>query len=571
MIRIHVPALSPFRVELEQLFYQRTLVCHWLAVIFFSLFAFLDFFCCRENFLLFVTYRLIYVVIMIFFINILLAQASRPFVPYIMFTAMLLGGLTISLMTLELGGFYSGYYVGILLMLAGALSVLPLRVSQVIYVGVFMYLVYILTVLTGTGDLTKAHLIAMVNNSFFFLSMILVIAVQSHDDLQTILKSQRAKLSIRAIRQELVSYTDGLEGLVEKRLEELEESDLRYQDLYNNLLDMVVLVDGDGRICKINQSSVAILGYEPGELDGKPLGAFVRESRGGRVVIGRIISDLLRSKKIEGRQMKFANRSGEILDVELSASQMMMDDEVYYQLVIRDISATKAMERQLYDSERLVDTSRQAAIFGLARLAECRDDDTGAHLNRMRSYTGILVRDLAIQESSRHLISDSFIENILRSAVLHDIGKVGIPDAVLLKPGRLTPEEFEIMQQHCRYGSEILAGIEKQEESITFLEFGRDIARHHHERWDGSGYPDGLSGNDIPLAARIVSLADVYDALTSTRIYKAAYSHEEAKKLITGESGGQFDPQVVEAFLRQESAFKECRIQFLLQESKQAA
>lgn len=565
-----ISVMSPFKVELRRLFYQRTLVCHWLAVVFFSLFSFLDFVCCRQTFLLFSMYRIAYVAVMVCFINVLTIQAFQTYAPQIMYAAMLLGGFAISLMTLELGGFFSSYYVGILLMIAGALSVLPLRVSQVMYISLSMYLVYILTVLVGTGDVRREHLVAMLDNSFFFLSLVVVTAIQSYDDLQNLLKSKRAKSSIRGIRRELKSYTDGLEGLVEKRLGELEESDLKYRDLYNNLLDLVVLVDGFGRIKKTNHYCAIILGYSPEELEGKSLGAFVKELKGGEAVVESIISDLLLSKRIEGRQLKLAGRNGEILDVELSASQMIIDGEVFYQLVIRDISATKAMERQLHDSERLVDTSRQAAIFGLARLAECRDDDTGAHLKRMRSYTELLVRDLAVHRIFREEITDSFIENLLRSAVLHDIGKVGIPDAILLKPGRLTPKEFEVMKQHCRYGSDILAGVESQGESTTFLGLGRVIALRHHERWDGCGYPDGVSGNDIPLAARIVSLVDVYDALTSTRVYKAAYSHDEAKRLITKESGGQFDPLVMESFLRQEADFKECRMKFLLQESKKA-
>lgn len=559
---------EPFSGELRQLFYQRALMCQWLAVVFFALFALLDLACCRENFLLFTMYRLVYVVIMVCFINLLALPFFKKYAPHLMYVAMLSGGFTISLMTVSLGGFYSDYYVGILLMIAGALSVLPLRSSQAVFVGLSMYLVYVATVLLGTGDMEKAHLVAMVNNSFFFLILVGVTAVQSFDDLQNWLKSMRVKASIHSNRLELKNYTDGLEGLVLERLEALEESDLKYRDLYNNLLDLVVLIDNDGVIRKINQYSCAMLGYQFQELEGELLALFIRSPKGGEAVINGIIAELNKKRKIEGLQLQFANRNSLFFEVELSGNLMVLEGDTFFQLVIRDISATKKMERQLHDSERLVDTSRQAAIFGLARLAECRDDDTGSHLNRIRSYVELLVLDMAAQSGLNGRITESFIEDILRSAVLHDIGKVGIPDAILLKPGRLTTGEFDVMKRHCRYGSDILVGAESNGSGGSFLLLAADIARHHHERWDGSGYPDGLSGETIPLAARIVSLADVYDALTSTRVYKAAYSHEEARELIVKERGGQFDPLVVDSFVRQEPEFKESRMKFLLQESK---
>lgn len=557
-----------FADEIRKLFFQRTLICLWLAVVFFSLFSLLDAVCCKENFRLFLIFRSAYVVTLVCFINLLAIPAFKQYAPHFIYTAMALGGFTISLMTVQLGGFYSGYYVGILLMIAGALSVLPLRVKQVLTIGCFMYLVYVATVLIGTGDVEKSHLVAMVNNSFFFLALVGVTAVQSYDDLQTLLKSLGTTRSLQGIREKLTDYRGDLEGLVQQRLEELEESDLKYQDLYDSILDLVVLIDNHGRIMKINSHSVVLLGIEPAELTGGYLAEFIRAKQGGKAFISAVIADLHEGKQVRGGQLQLANISGKVIEAELSASRVILEDGFFYQFVIRDISGTKQVERQLLDSERLLDTSRQAAIFGLAKLAECRDDDTGAHLNRIRDYTRLVVEDLARQPGYEHEIDEQFIEDIFRSSVLHDIGKVGIPDAVLLKPGRLTREEFDTMKAHCRYGSDILAGAEGNGSEVNFLLLARDIARHHHERWDGKGYPDGLAGTAIPLAARIVSLADVYDALTSTRVYKAAYSHDEARGLIIKEKGGQFDPNIIDAFLRREAEFKECRMQFLLQESK---
>lgn len=192
---------------------------------------------------------------------------------------------------------------------------------------------------------------------------------------------------------------------------------------------------------------------------------------------------------------------------------------------------------------------RDAIIFGLARLADSRDNETGEHLERIRAYSEVLVRHLAQSESS---IDASFVHEVPLAATLHDIGKVGIPDAILLKPGPFSPEERAVMQQHATIGGECLAAIKECLGEDDFIELARQIAVAHHERWDGHGYPLGMQGEQIPLAARVVALADTYDALTSRRVYKLALDHANARQAILLESGGQFDPRVVAAFLASE-------------------
>lgn len=196
--------------------------------------------------------------------------------------------------------------------------------------------------------------------------------------------------------------------------------------------------------------------------------------------------------------------------------------------------------------------TRDAVIFGLAKLAESRDDDTGEHLERIRDYVRLLAHELAADQPS---LDEEGIRLLCLASSLHDIGKVGIPDAVLLKPGPLTPSEMAIMRQHTIIGGECLLEIERHLGEDDFLEIAREIALAHHERWDGSGYPYGISREDIPLGARIVALADVYDALTSQRPYKPAFSHDQAKGMIIAADGKHFDPSIVRAFLAKESEF----------------
>jgi putative two-component system response regulator len=208
-------------------------------------------------------------------------------------------------------------------------------------------------------------------------------------------------------------------------------------------------------------------------------------------------------------------------------------------------------------AERLLSLeTREVAIFSMAKLAESRDQETGQHLERVRSYAQLLAQRLADENAFPGQVDDAFVRLIYETSPLHDIGKVGIPDVILLKPGRLTAEEFAIMQRHTTIGQETLdAALEKYPEA-RFLRFARDIVACHHERFDGSGYPYGLSGEEIPLCARVVALADVYDALTSKRVYKPAFSHEYARDTIFNESGKHFDPRVVDAFMAVEREFE---------------
>jgi len=207
--------------------------------------------------------------------------------------------------------------------------------------------------------------------------------------------------------------------------------------------------------------------------------------------------------------------------------------------------------------------TRDMAIFAMAKLAESRDPETGAHLDRVRSYCRLLAQQLQTNPKHAEEINDEFVDLIYHTSPLHDIGKVAIPDCVLLKPGRFTDREFEIMKTHALHGSKTLEAAMEEFPNTPFLEMARDIALGHHEKFDGSGYPDGLVGDEIPLSARIMALADVYDALTSRRVYKDAYAHDVARTMITNDVGTHFDPDVVDAFLAVEQQFINIREQFI--------
>jgi HD-GYP domain-containing protein (c-di-GMP phosphodiesterase class II) len=200
--------------------------------------------------------------------------------------------------------------------------------------------------------------------------------------------------------------------------------------------------------------------------------------------------------------------------------------------------------------------TRHALIFGLAKLADYRDTDTGRHLERISRYCEILAREL------RHTIGEidaQWIDQLKLASALHDIGKVGIPDRILLKPGALTPEERTQMQLHPIIGADTLIAIRRRLGDDELVNMGIQIALEHHEKWDGSGYPFGLRESQITLPARIVALADVYDAMTSKRVYKDAVGHAEVVKQIVASRGTHFDPQIVDAFIRVQDKFERIR------------
>ncbi|MCB1958619.1 MAG: HD domain-containing protein, partial [Rhodocyclaceae bacterium] len=195
-----------------------------------------------------------------------------------------------------------------------------------------------------------------------------------------------------------------------------------------------------------------------------------------------------------------------------------------YSGIFTDVTSIRSVEQALISSLQRTTKAQQAIIFGLARLAEYRDQDTGYHLERIRSYCRELGLAMMIHPAYSDTVDEKFIDLLYRTAPLHDIGKVGIPDNILMKKGRLTPGEFDIMKSHTLIGYHTLSSIKEQYGEMEFLNMGIEITHAHHERFDGRGYPRGLKKDEIPLSAQIVAVADVYDALTSRRIYKKAFS-----------------------------------------------
>jgi putative two-component system response regulator len=233
-----------------------------------------------------------------------------------------------------------------------------------------------------------------------------------------------------------------------------------------------------------------------------------------------------------------------------SAADFLRDRNLYLE---QEVARRSEEVRQRAEEARI---AREMTMMALASIAETRDNETGNHILRTQHYVRALARHVRNRPRFAHLLDDAGIDLVFKASPLHDIGKVGIPDRILLKPGKLTAEEFEIMKTHTTLGHDaIVKAQERVGGHVAILDMAKEIALSHQEKWDGSGYPEGLAGEKIPLSARLMAIADVYDALISRRIYKEPMSHEQARELMIAGRAQHFDPDLLDGFLAIQSEF----------------
>ena len=326
-----------------------------------------------------------------------------------------------------------------------------------------------------------------------------------------------------------------------------------YRHLFKSAPDPMMIADLDGVVFEVNDALVTQVGGSRDDaLRQRP-----------HIVAGQQTIQSEGSVPLDWQEIR-----QKIAETGSWSGEVQRDDQ-YYALSVSHIEddegkpyAYAAIERNITTRRRLEEAARSAqyeVILALAKLAEYRDPETGAHLERMRRYSQVLARTMGRSGKYVDTIDDAYVEAIFFSSPLHDIGKVGIPDSVLLKPGKLTAEEWAKMQEHAEIGAEVLSAAGDTLSQKEWLSMARTIALQHHEKVDGGGYPQGLQGDEIDLSAKIVALADAYDAITSKRVYKDAIPHEEARRRILEASGSHFDPAVVEAFLASEREFIQIR------------
>lgn len=336
---------------------------------------------------------------------------------------------------------------------------------------------------------------------------------------------------------------------------ELLDSKKHLEVILSNISEGIVELNLDYEIIYANTLFISIAGRDEEELLGTNFLRLFNNKQNS--IIQKQLDSLGRSyhENLKKPLLTFKNRH-------ISFDFLLCSDkgEKSIVVILRDITESKRVEQELKNRANELEQSHIAAVQALAGLAEIRDTDTGDHLNRVAEYSKLIATELAKRSEPKwcRYITQRYIEDICQSSILHDIGKVGIPDMVLLKPSALTPEEFDLMKQHTVIGGEAIKKAVETLDTQTFLSLGKEIAYFHHEKFDGSGYPMQLKGEDIPLSARIVAIADVYDAMTSDRPYKKALSHDMACRIIFEEMGeNHFDPVVLEIFRKMEPKFHE--------------
>ncbi len=313
------------------------------------------------------------------------------------------------------------------------------------------------------------------------------------------------------------------------------------------------ITDADCRWRNVNDRLCEILGYSREELqtltwrDITPKEIFEQE-------IVKIESALRDGDQSEHDfEKQYIRKDGSVIDVAVSTKILSPSGGgIRFASTIQDITDRKSSSRILEEKARELERHQEAIINSMAILAEFRDGGTGEHLERTKSYVRLLLE----RSGARRFYPEEDFELIVRSSVLHDIGKVGVPDRILLKPGSLTEEEFDAVRAHPVIGGYALAKAEKVLGEAAFLKYAREIVEYHHEKWNGAGYPYSLKGEEIPFTARVMAIADVYDALISERPYKKAFPHEEAVMLIASESGKHFDPELARVFVECAEEFR---------------
>jgi PAS domain S-box-containing protein len=391
-------------------------------------------------------------------------------------------------------------------------------------------------------------------------------------------------LETKKLYDDIRRYSEQLEKRVVEKSDQIRETEIRYKRLLEDATDPILTIDLEGVITWANQAMGWLLGIQTDKIVGQNLAKFLRKGTIHHLYYA--LREVLDGKTIRDIQLEFVTSRKTIRIVDASFSMVRMEHGSSIEIVMRDITQRKLEDDikrgYIQELEREVDTkthqikeTQRAAIMAIATLAESIDTDTTGHLERMRNYSRILSEELSKLPKYKDVLTQEYIELIYELSPLHDLGKIGIKDTLLLKPGKLSEEEFEDIKRHTEIGAralKIAGGFVRRASIFSIAEM---IARFHHERFDGTGYPavsvDGrivrpLRGEEIPLCARIVSLADVYDALTSKRPYKDAWTHEIAREVIVKESGKQFDPDVVQAFLARQDDFLRIRRQFPISE-----
>lgn len=542
---------TTYREELRELHHRRayhiTVVGGFLTM----LFGFLDFIIAPQHFHEFMGYRLavfgisLFLLVVNYFDKHQLYAATIGLAEYILISFILL------FMIYRMGGGDSPYYVGLIVAMTVYSTLAPVTAAQTIFSGLLIVFCYALTIHLSDSS-GFGFSVEVFSNLFFIVCFVFIIATQSWAETKAreeefLLRQQELKANEELARQVAI-----LEEEVAKRTHLQAVMEERYRLLFDQIADDVAVLSPDARILQFNQS------FANNYLDA---GAASESSflhivaPDDRQTLKKLLANTLSSRKpVRSCTLTLIRRDGSTCETEININRIARNQEnLGVLLVIRDIGPRRQLENRLFTSLQLKKHTENAAIMALAKLSEHRDVTPKNHLERIREYCRVLAQQLSRHNDFVKTITPDFILDIYHASILHDIGKVSIPDELLYKLPPLTEQEEAKIRRHTLIGGNVLKQMKDKSQEHSFLSMAQDIAYFHHERWDGSGYPHGLKDDEIPLAARIMAVADAYEELTAACNPQDRKSHEKATEAIMKDINSQFDPRVAEAlFLRQE-------------------
>lgn len=547
-----------------------------LAIITWSSFGFLDIHLDPQNITTFWAIRFGFIVPM-FLIGLAISYTrffENHMQPFVAVSAIAAGLAVIAMIPLGNTPIRHTYYTGLILVFLFAYTILRLKFK---WASLSCWLLVVTYEIVAVRIDTPLDI--LINNNFFFINANVIgmfacyyIELSYRRDFFLARRLEEEKKKVSTVNQELeenvqkrtlqiIKINEDLNLTLNdyKRAQEgLKKSEEKYRTIITNMEEGYYELDLEANFTFCNDSALRIFRHDAeNTLVGNNIRSYMTDDHAEQAL--RAFNAIYQTN-IPEKAMNWEIQTPDGATCFLEVSAVRIDNAEGrpqgFRGIIRDITERKKMEKKILEYYENIKATRTMTILGLAKLAEYRDLNTGEHLERMMEYTRILTQTLAEHPKYRSYITSEYIEDIYISSILHDIGKVGITDEILLKPGKLTPEEFEKVKEHPVLGGDALRAMESRVTGKSFLTLGKEICYHHHERWDGSGYPGGLSGERIPLSARIVALVDVYDALTTVRVYKGASSHEEAVETIINERGKHFDPDIVDTFLAKQDVFK---------------
>ncbi len=539
--------------ELQLLYHHRGFYVLLLSVLLFFVFSFLDYLLVPGPFFEFLQYRLAVNGFFLLLVYLNYKDVGLQYAVSIPLIGYVFSLLVWALMVARMGGVGSPYFAGFIVAIVIFTALLPLSIIQVLVSGFAGILFYLLSVYFCC-PLVDGQGYVFLNNLFFMLAFVLLVAVQSWHETTARKESFLLRIKEEETAEQLDWRAELLEREVTRRSEEHQRSENRFRLLFEHIADDVILVSEKGELLHANPPFFEHLVLSEGaDVD---LVDLVEPGEGERMRLD-LLAPVARGEIVRGYQARLQTAQGVMFEVEINGNKLERQGQVLgLQLVIRDISMRKRMEQKLHQSLQVRKQTENAAIMALARLSEHRDINPHRHLERVREFSRLLAVELSGCLAYQNELSGNAPADLAMASVLHDIGKVGIPDAILFKSDPLTDKDVDTIQRHTIIGGDVIKAMETSDETSDFLEYAKNIAYFHHERWDGSGYPFGLVGDEIPLAARIVALADTYDAMTSTGEYGEQVSHQQALHNILKEAGHHFDPAVVDAFLSCSAEFE---------------